>query len=137
MTGQQSHLLQLKYCYTCCIYRPKRAVHCSLCDACVEQMDHHCPFISTCVGRRNYIWFFAFICSLWLNSLFVVIVTAIDLDRRIGLVGSDAHKQVPLAIPVLVLSVAAWILLTLLVRFHLKMKSTNENTFDHHKKTFA
>ena len=49
-------------------------------------MDHHCPFISACVGRRNYIWFFAFICTLWLNSLFVVIVTAIDFDRRIGLV---------------------------------------------------
>ena len=33
--GQITHLVNLKYCYTCLIYRPKRAVHCIDCDTCI------------------------------------------------------------------------------------------------------
>ena len=73
--GQTTHLLKIKYCYTCNIYRPKRAIHCSECDTCIQQMDHHCPFISTCVGMRNYSMFFFFCLSLWVDTLFLFTLT--------------------------------------------------------------
>ena len=44
-----------------------RAVHCSQCNICIEGYDHHCSWVSKCIGRKNLYHFYFLI--LWIVIL--------------------------------------------------------------------
>ena len=43
----------LKYCPTCFIARDLRVFHCKYCNLCILRHDHHCPWLSNCIGIYN------------------------------------------------------------------------------------
>ena len=65
---------ETKICLTCNVVKPFRSHHCSDCDNCVIRFDHHCPWIGGCVGKRNYIYFFIFLCILNMKNIFIGVV---------------------------------------------------------------
>ena len=65
-------------CYYCRAHVKKHSKHCSVCDKCIYDFDHHCRWLNTCVGGRNYRKFFAFMtCALL--SIGIQLVVALYL----------------------------------------------------------
>jgi len=60
------------WCYLCEEARCKGTKHCYSCRKCIDGFDHHCPFLNTCIGRRNYASFIVFSAVVEILSLLQV-----------------------------------------------------------------
>jgi hypothetical protein len=74
---------QPRFCHTCQIIKPPQASHCSACDYCVEEFDHHCGVLGSCVAKRTFRFFAGFLlfsCALCATIGIRCIVAIVELD---------------------------------------------------------
>lgn len=120
--------------------------HCSVCDKCVPGFDHHCRWLNSCVGAKNYRLFATFMCSAWLGmawitafSLYTIVLMLRDIKSFKARMRTRAYHSPDRAFPALVvfnfvsLIVACLGICALgkLIYFHVYLHLTHQTTYEH------
>lgn len=71
---------ELRYCTLCNIDQPLRAKHCGVCKRCVARYDHHCPWLSVCIGQRNHSLFLCYLYLQWLETAVGIAAVTVELQ---------------------------------------------------------
>jgi ribosomal protein L40E len=127
---------ELRFCKKCQARKPDRAHHCSTCRRCVLKMDHHCPWLATCVGLRNYK---AFLLFLIYTTLFCFVCFAVSTNWVYREVLSDgATPDSIMPVHYVMLAVIAGIIGLVLAGFtgwHILLASRGQTTIECLEKT--
>ena len=130
------HQVLVRYNETCHFYQPPRAHHCSVNDNCIKKFDHHCPWVGTTIGLRNYRFFLSFIFTASLLCIYVcaTAVLAIKLEYD-NLESADrdlkeAFEAAPAAIAVCLYAALFFLFVGGLSFFHIYLVSTNQTTYE-------
>lgn len=106
---------------TCNIYKPPRASHCDICGVCIEKMDHHCPWLGTCIGKRNYKEFYLFLLSLFIEIIIVfamsISIMSLNVTNGISNIGNTLAEY-PFSIILAIICVPAFIFVGIMLLFH-------------------
>lgn len=117
----------------CQVFKPERTHHCSTCKRCVLVMDHHCPWLSNCVGFKNRKTFMLLIIYAFtygvlglLGSIYPLILLGGELpENRYG----RLHKFV-IGIIGNLLGIAFVITMINFLRYHFYLVNNNKTTIE-------
>ncbi|KAI7458521.1 zf-DHHC-domain-containing protein [Hortaea werneckii] len=127
---------QPRFCKKCACVKPDRTHHCSSCGQCVLKMDHHCPWLATCVGLRNYKPFLLFLTytSVFCWACFAVTSTWVWAE----IMDDVKMEEGLLVVNVILLAVLAGVIglvLTGFTAWHFYLAITGQTTIESLEKT--
>ena len=70
------------YCRPCRLIRWVGVEHCYDCDVCIQDLDHHCPWTSKCIGKGNMFTFYAFVTTSCGLFLYIVVMTISHVNKQ-------------------------------------------------------
>lgn len=141
---QLGYIRIYKKCYTCEIIRPLRSTHCNTCNNCVMRFDHHCPWLGTCIGIRNYQFFFKFLFFINLSQILnlAICITQIvqqikkDKDEDTNTKISRSVGESIISIYIIIYTFITMIFTTELFFYHIILALSNITTKEELKKLF-
>ncbi|KAL5119563.1 palmitoyltransferase for Vac8p [Pleosporales sp. CAS-2024a] len=126
----------VRFCNKCQSKKPDRAHHCSTCRRCVLKMDHHCPWLATCVGLRNYKAFLLFLIYLTLFCWTSFATSAYWVWSEVLSDGQYTESFMPVNYVLLaVLSGIIGLVITGFVAWHLWLTVRGQTTIESLEKT--
>ncbi|WVQ67615.1 uncharacterized protein L199_005818 [Kwoniella botswanensis] len=123
----------VKYCETCQSYRPPRSSHCRLCGNCVDGIDHHCSYLHSCVGKRNYFSFLVLLISATIADIYIIVFSALHfslLCHHDHISFSKALSESPGAAVSFLLGVILILPIMFLLWYHLRLLLYNITTVE-------
>ena len=58
------------WCSKCLVPKDKNQVHCSICNVCIKDYDHHCVFFGKCIGGGNIQSFYLVIAMAIISTIY-------------------------------------------------------------------
>ncbi|KAJ3381705.1 hypothetical protein HDU92_005186 [Lobulomyces angularis] len=133
------------FCRICQVYVDSKTKHCKPCNKCISEFDHHCQFLSTCIGSKNYLSF----CICVFSGLLVTTLLSILSTYLLYLavfnniifnfaVNNSILKNVNSTIFIMILIIIYGVLNIVgilffinLIQFHIKLWYYNLSTYDY------
>lgn len=127
-----------RYCLMCHVFKPERCHHCSACNRCVLNMDHHCrnkysAWINNCVGFYNRKYFLLLLFYVNINTYTVAISLFPQIYNELYLLYQTKHlpnSSQSLFIGTYTLNCMLSMTLTIFFKFHLKLALSNSTTIE-------
>lgn len=137
--GQLEDGYDTSFCRYCQAYVHWESIHCWSCQKCVARFDHHCPWLNTCIGVKNYGSFYVAIVCLFvvLSIMFAAATHLLVLHVSGDISGSfmwfeGVVEEIELIalIVILVVNVPFLCLNATLVAFHTYLCVSDITTYD-------
>lgn len=142
---KRDHVIMEFECFFCEIQVGPKTKHCSVCNKCVDEFDHHCVWINNCVGKRTYKAFFAMLVCGLLAVLGILGMAIYSIQRhyrhehvRDEGYDVDGHEVneaglLTVAFFTLLLGLAAAAMIGDLLRFHAGLIFSGKTTYQYWK----
>lgn len=126
----ETDLINFKWCSTCKNWRSPSTLHCSRCDCCVYNFDHHCMWLSNCITKRNYKAFIVYVVIVLFGSYFSVfsVLQLFFISKDV----KKVHFGILLGI-ISIFAVFGAIFTTILIGFHIHLRTRRITTFEYIK----
>ena len=131
-------IVKRRFCLTCQCFKPERCHHCSACNRCVLNMDHHCLWLNNCIGFNNrkafmLTLFYAQIITIFIEvTLLKDFVTAVQWgfsDDFQSKYDDDWKKQMLVLITYILNSIIL-VVITIFLKFHWMLATQNKTTIE-------
>jgi len=121
-----------RYCKLCKKPKPPRSHHCHICNRCVLRMDHHCPWVSNCVGFYNHKYFILFMFWLFVGCGWVAFESFspfiyVSPDFRVPWHGISSHGTV---IFTFIITLSVCLALSMMLAWHLYLAVSGQTTIE-------